>query len=188
MPSAPPEIHEAAGRVLDGMDPLRRRTFALRLDRWWTDLIEPLTLLYGDQAPDLADTLIVAAATAFRDRSEELHELDERRLLEPDWFQQPSVIGYAAYADRFAGSLAGVGDHLDYLTELGVQYLLPIFTNALGTDDMEEVRVQLFHPGNLTNRFQSVNVDIQKKIQYLAPDGSCTLDVAGNRRIGSWSM
>lgn len=83
---------------------------------------------------------------------------------------------------------AFIDTHRFQPSKLGVQYLLPIFTNALGTDDMEEVRVQLFHPGNLTNRFQSVNVDIQKKIQYLAPDGSCTLDVAGNRRSGNWSM
>jgi 6-phosphofructokinase 1 len=52
-------------------------------------------------------------------------------------------------------------------SKLGVQYLLPIFTNAIGVDDMEEVRLELFSPGNLTNRFQSVNVDIQKRIQYL---------------------
>ena len=137
MLSAPSRFHHSAGQVLADMDRVRRRTFALRLDRWWTDLIEPLTLLYGDRAPDLADTLIVAAATAFRDRSEELHELDERRLLEPDWFQQPSVIGYAAYADRFAGSLAGVGDHLDYLTELGVQYLhlMPLLQAREGDND-----------------------------------------------------
>jgi len=137
MPSAPPEIHEAAGRVLDGMDPLRRRTFALRLDRWWTDLIDPLTLLYGDAAGALANTLVAAAATAFRDREEDLHELDERRLLAPDWFQQPSVIGYAAYADRFAGSLAQVGDHLSYLTELGVHYLhlMPLLRAREGDND-----------------------------------------------------
>lgn len=52
-------------------------------------------------------------------------------------------------------------------SRLGVNYLLPIFTNALGTDDMEEVRVQQFHPGNLTNRYQSVNVDIHKRIRLL---------------------
>ena len=53
------------------------------------------------------------------------------------------------------------------VSRLGREYLLPIFTNAIGTDDMEEVRVQLFHPGNLTSRYQSVNIDIQKRIRVL---------------------
>jgi amylosucrase len=119
------------------MDPGRRRTFAFRLDRWWSDLIDPLTVLYGDAAAALTNTLMVAAATAYRDRAEDLHDLDERRLLQPDWFQQPSVIGYAAYADRFAGTLAGVGDHLDHLTELGVHYLhlMPLLRARDGDND-----------------------------------------------------
>jgi ATP-dependent phosphofructokinase / diphosphate-dependent phosphofructokinase len=52
-------------------------------------------------------------------------------------------------------------------SKLGVQYLMPIFTNAIGSDDMEDVRVELFHSGNLTSRYQSVNVDMQKRIKYL---------------------
>jgi 6-phosphofructokinase 1 len=52
-------------------------------------------------------------------------------------------------------------------SKLGIQYLLPIFTNAIGADDLEEVRTQQFNPGNLTQRYQSVNVDIQKRMRYL---------------------
>ena len=52
-------------------------------------------------------------------------------------------------------------------SKLGIQFLLPIFTNAIGADDLEEVRTQQFNPGNLTRRFQSVNVDIQKRLRYL---------------------
>lgn len=52
-------------------------------------------------------------------------------------------------------------------SKLGIEYMLPIFTNAIGPDDMEDVRVELFHPGNLTQRYQSVNVDIQKRIRTL---------------------
>jgi amylosucrase len=46
--------------------------------------------------------LVVAAYTA---RDPELARLDLIRSLEPDWFQQPDMMGYAAYADRFAGTL-----------------------------------------------------------------------------------
>lgn len=52
-------------------------------------------------------------------------------------------------------------------SKLGIEYLLPIFTNAIGPDDLEEVRIQQFNPGNLTRRYQSVNVDIQKRLRYL---------------------
>jgi 6-phosphofructokinase 1 len=52
-------------------------------------------------------------------------------------------------------------------SKLGVEFLLPIFTNAIGPDDLEEVRMQQFNPGNLTRRYQSVNVDIQKRLRYL---------------------
>ena len=51
----------------------------------------------------------MAIARAGHDaRPADLRELDERRLRDPDWFQLPSMIGYAAYADRFAGTLADV--------------------------------------------------------------------------------
>ena len=52
-----------------------------------------------------------------------LRLLDRRREIDPAWFQRSRMIGYVCYADRFAGSLAGVREHLDYLAELGVTYL-----------------------------------------------------------------
>ena len=52
-------------------------------------------------------------------RDDDLHRLDLRRSLEPDWFQRPGMVGYAAYADRFAGTLAGVAERAPYLTGPG---------------------------------------------------------------------
>jgi len=49
----------------------------------------------------------------------------------------------------------------------GIDYLLPIFTNAIGPDDMEAVRQTLFNSGNLTRPYHSVNTDINKRICYL---------------------
>lgn len=49
----------------------------------------------------------------------------------------------------------------------GINYLLPIFTNAIGHDDAEDMRQSLFAAGNLTQSFHSVNVDINKRILYL---------------------
>ncbi|MEX1232433.1 MAG: 6-phosphofructokinase [Planctomycetaceae bacterium] len=55
-------------------------------------------------------------------------------------------------------------------SRLGIEYLRPIFTHAIGTDDMEFIRTDLFRSGNLFTRYQSINVDIQKRIQYLTPE------------------
>lgn len=51
----------------------------------------------------------------------------------------------------------------------GIEYLLPIFMNAIGYDDVEYVRDSLFDSGNLTRPYHSVNTDIAKRIRYLEP-------------------
>jgi 6-phosphofructokinase 1 len=50
----------------------------------------------------------------------------------------------------------------------GIDYLLPIFTDAIGEDDMEHVRRTLFAQGNLAQPYHSINTDINKRIRYLA--------------------
>ncbi len=78
----------------------------------------------------MVDRLVQVAADGFAARSEELHALDLRRSLAPDWFQRETMVGYAAYADRFAGTLDGVAERSSYLADLGVTYLhlMPLLT------------------------------------------------------------
>jgi 6-phosphofructokinase len=52
-------------------------------------------------------------------------------------------------------------------SQVGIDYLVPIFDDALGPDDMEAVRQSLFHTSNLTQPYHSVNVDINKRICFL---------------------
>jgi 6-phosphofructokinase 1 len=52
-------------------------------------------------------------------------------------------------------------------SRLGIEYLLPIFTNAIGNDDMEHTRQTLFAAGNLTQPYHSINTDINKRIRFL---------------------
>jgi 6-phosphofructokinase 1 len=52
-------------------------------------------------------------------------------------------------------------------SRIGIDYLVPIFSEALGADDMEAVRQTLFHTSNLTQPYHSVNVDINKRICFL---------------------
>ena len=55
-------------------------------------------------------------------------------------------------------------------SRMGIEYLLPIFTDAIGEDDMEFTRHTLFAPGNLTQPYHSINTDISKRIRYLAEE------------------
>ena len=102
-----------------------------RIRQWRPDLLTALASAYGsERAEHIADRLIAIAREVHDQRPDDLHELDQRRLAEPDWFQRSSMLGYAAYADRFAGTLAGVGKHAAYLQDLGVTYLhlMPLLT------------------------------------------------------------
>ncbi len=114
----------------------QRELFEARLERWLPDLEAALTKVYVDHV-GVRDRLVLLAAAGFAARDEELHALDLRRTLAPDWFQRPDALGYAAYADRFAGTLAGVAEHASYLTDLGVTYLhlMPLLTPRAAPND-----------------------------------------------------
>ncbi len=118
------------------MSPERQEMFAARLTRWRDDLRAGLTEVYG--ADDALEARLLDLATqSYAERGPELHRLDLARTLEPDWFQSPRMLGYAAYADRFAGTLAGVSDQIPYLEELGVTYLhlMPLLRPREGDSD-----------------------------------------------------
>ena len=110
-------------------------TFAERLARWGDDLIDGLAVYPA--APALAERVVALAAAAFSRRRPELRRLDQARILAPDWFGLPEQVGYVCYADRFAGTLAGVGERIDYLRELGISYLhlMPLLEPRPGADD-----------------------------------------------------
>ena len=127
-----PEVRD----ILAGMPAHRRETFELRLEQWWPDLHDAVTALYD--GPDaVAANLVAIAAQGFAERSDDLHRLDERRLLQPDWFQRPNMFGYACYVDRYGTTLEGVGERLDHLVDLGVTYLhmMPLLTPREGDND-----------------------------------------------------
>src|SRR5450432_2687404 len=45
-------------------------------------------------------------------------------------------------------------------SKLGMDYLMPIFTDAIGEDDMEHTRRTLFAAGNLSQPYHSINTEI----------------------------
>ncbi|MGO8673031.1 MAG: 6-phosphofructokinase [Capsulimonadaceae bacterium] len=52
-------------------------------------------------------------------------------------------------------------------TRMGIDYLLPIFTSALGESDLEHTRQTAFASGVLTTPYHSPNTDINKRIRYI---------------------
>ena len=113
--------------------------FALRLERSAPDLWPMLEALYGHR-PDYQDfcaQLLKSLRKAWEARPADLRRLDLKRDLEPDWFQRPDMAGYVFYIDRFAGTLRGVLDKLDYLEDLGITYvhLMPCLKPRPGDSD-----------------------------------------------------
>ncbi len=99
--------------------------FALRLDRSAPDLWPMLEGLYGQHPgyDGFRSNLKAALHQGWAARPADLKRLDMQRDLEPDWFQRPRMAGYVFYIDRFAGTLKGVLDKLDYLEDLGITYV-----------------------------------------------------------------
>lgn len=116
-----------------------RDIFLLRLERHFVDFYTPLQCLYGSH-PKLATILLQLGGqlvTAYSQRSTALKLLDLERELTPGWFQHPAMVGGIYYVDRFAGTLQGVRQHLDYLCDLGLNYvhLMPLLQPRSGPND-----------------------------------------------------
>jgi len=121
-----------------GLSRDRETMLRARVERWWPDLLSGLTAVHGaERAAALGADLVELAAAAFSVRPEQLHVRDLERMLRPDWLQDPAMIGYAAYTERFADDLGGVATHLAYLDELGVRYLhlMPLLRPREGDND-----------------------------------------------------
>ena len=123
--------------LLEGEPPHDQVVFATRLQRYWPDLLTGLTGAYPDHAPEMANRLVEIAAQNFQRRPADLRLLDLRRHADPQWYQHQQMLGYATYADLFAGDLKGVADRVDYLAELGVTYLhlMPLLKPRPGQND-----------------------------------------------------
>ena len=113
--------------------------FALRLDRSAEDLWGMTDRLYGQHPgyPKFRTALLKTLREGWAARPADLRRLDLKRDLEPDWFQRPDMAGYVFYIDRFAGTLQGVLDKIDYLQDLGITYvhLMPCLKPRPGDSD-----------------------------------------------------
>ncbi|MBR1476394.1 MAG: alpha-amylase family protein [Lachnospiraceae bacterium] len=73
----------------------------------------------------------------YSERRASLKELDRKRLKNPDWYKGNDMLGMLMYVDCFAETLKGVEEHLDYLKEVGINYLhlMPILKSPVGRSD-----------------------------------------------------
>ncbi len=121
------------------LGPLEGEAFAARARLVHGDLVEALTAVYAGRVDvsTFVDELLDQALAAAADRPSPLRVLDRVREVDPSWFLSEEMVGYVCYADRFAGTLDGVTERLDYLGELGVRYLhlMPLLRPREGEND-----------------------------------------------------
>lgn len=148
-----------------------------RFDRWAPDLWDGLVDVYD--AHTVLHQIVDVIARIHKNRSKELRHRDSRRILQPDWFQDPNAIGYVCYADLFAGDLQGIRNKIEYLKGLGITYLhlMPLLNPRPGNSD----------GGYAVMDYKSVRPDLgdMKDLEALAADLhdagiSLTLDLVLN--------
>ena len=102
--------------------------------------IDELTTLYHTLYPAADESLAALLALLkkrWQSRSVPLKALDRKREAEPGWYRGNDLFGYCLYVKEFGGNLSGVRERLDYLTELGVNYihLMPLLDTVDGRSD-----------------------------------------------------
>ncbi len=138
------EAQTALVRLLPRLEPLfddanEYQRFTSRLQGQFPRLFPLLLSLYGGRYDFFyhLEQILITTAQAFIARPASLRTLDQQRLDDPAWFQREDRVGLVLYVDRFAGTLAGLHDKIDYLTELGITYLhlMPLFKSPAENND-----------------------------------------------------
>ena len=95
--------------------------------------------LYGYQAKTELwfDEMIQTIIKAHTGRSKKLQERDIQKEQKENWFLSNEITGMSLYVDRFCGKLQNMPAKLDYLTNLGVNFLhlMPVFQSPAGESD-----------------------------------------------------
>jgi amylosucrase len=134
-----PGAQAARAQLAAALPQTLRATTLARWDAHGPRLLDALSGLYATSPkfPAALTRLLAGMAACAAQRDPALRALDAAREHDPGWFLSPSMIGYSAYADRFAGGLRGVAARVPYLRGLGVRYLhlLPFLHAREGDND-----------------------------------------------------
>lgn len=109
--------------------------FQERLNRHHDELRWLYMELYGNDA--MFAELCEQMYEYYQVRKQKLHNRDEKRVNEPDWFKKKDMLGMMLYIDNFAGNLKGVQEKLGYLKECKVNcvHLMPFLDSPEGRSD-----------------------------------------------------
>lgn len=83
------------------------------------------------------EKLLQVIINAYTNRATALKQRDEEKEKQDGWFLSNQITGMSLYTDRFAGNLKSMPSKLDYLQQLGVNFLhlMPIFESPEGESD-----------------------------------------------------
>ncbi len=101
---------------------------------------DEMRALYGQLYPNdekAFDYFCGMLYSCWSQRSDLLKEWDEARTAVPKWYCGNEMLGMLMYTNCFAGNLKGVAKHIDYLKEVGVNYLhlMPLLESPKGRSD-----------------------------------------------------
>lgn len=134
-------------------------------------------LIYGEDKSfeSQFETLLHSIFQTHIERNASLKNRDDEKAKQGTWFLSNQLMGMSLYVDRFAGNLKGMKSKLDYLEELGVNYLhlMPIFESPEGESD-GGYAVSNFRKVDKrfgTNKdLENFQKDLQSKNMYLMVD------------------
>ncbi len=81
--------------------------------------------------------LLLSLGDLYSERSNDLKKIDILREEDKNWFMSPNWVGTMLYVDRYNKNLKGFIKKIDYLEELGVNYvhLMPLLSMPKGEND-----------------------------------------------------
>jgi amylosucrase len=139
IPESSSTLAALSQRFVSKVGVYRRAEAVRRFDLAGPALADRLAQLYGNSEGfnDWIGALFEDLGRLADARPAPLLALDRQRATDPDWFLRQHMVGYSAYVDRFGGTLAGVGERIDHLRALGVDYLhlLPFLQARQGDSD-----------------------------------------------------
>lgn len=136
-------VHACHERFLNSTNIVLSRDISARFDEHGQVLFASLHRLYAQRFVSHQEftnwclQLTARMAVRLNERSDALLILDQKRSKQPDWFTSQNMLGYCAYADRFAGNLRGINEKIPHLQSLGISYLhlLPFLKARTGEND-----------------------------------------------------
>jgi amylosucrase len=117
----------------------RWELFIKRFHASFPKLYKLLMELYGSQynIHIFLENLIGDIWLAFKSRSPELIQYDNKRSDQQEWVLSHKAVGAVCYVDLFAGNFLGLIEKIDYLKKLGITYLhlMPIYASPSEESD-----------------------------------------------------